>query len=232
MAVDMGPSPEMYVKSLFELARGRTPVPISALAGRLGHSVVSATEMIHRLERHGLVTHQPYRGVRLTPAGAGHARTLLRRHRVWERFLTDELQLPWESVHDLACQLEHVVGEEVTEALDRRLGSPKTCPHGNVIPRPSTGPLPPGPTLADLQAGDEARLVAVHPESRSVLGYLARHGLRPGVVLRLESVEATDGLRLVRTSSGAVTFGPELAAHLRVQITQRAPAKSRTLPRR
>ena len=225
MAVEMGPSPEMYLKSLFELARGGAPVPISALADRLGHSVVSATEMVHRLQRRGMVAHQPYRGARLTPAGADHARALLRRHRLWERFLTDELQLPWESVHDLACQLEHAVGEEVTDALDRRLGSPATCPHGNPIPRTGAAASPSARSLADLQPGERANLVAVHPESGPVLTYLAQHGLVPGADVRLESIEPTDGLRVVRTAAGAVALGPELAARLRL-----APAAGERSP--
>ncbi|OGS01951.1 MAG: hypothetical protein A2V88_08480 [Elusimicrobia bacterium RBG_16_66_12] len=217
MAVEIGPSPEMYLKSLFELTRGHAPVPISALAERLGHSVVSATEMVHRLERRGLVAHEPYRGARLTSDGATHARTLLRRHRLWERFLTDELNLPWESVHDLACQLEHAVGEEVTEALDRRLGIPATCPHGNPIPRSGPTPAASARTLADMKPGEHAELEAVHPESGPVLAYLAQHGLRPGAAFSLESIEPTDGLRVIGVSSTRVAFGPELAARLRVR---------------
>jgi DtxR family Mn-dependent transcriptional regulator len=219
MAAEMGHSPEMYLKSLFELARGREPVPISSVASRLGHSVVSATEMIHRLERRDLVAHRPYRGVRLTAAGARYARALLRRHRVWERFLVDELDLPWESVHDLACELEHAVGEDVTDALDRRLGLPSTCPHGNPIPRAQTAPLATSTTLADLGASERARVAAVHPESGPVLAYLARHGLRPGAEVRVESIETIDGLRVVRTSTTKVTIGPELAARIRVEKT-------------
>jgi DtxR family transcriptional regulator, Mn-dependent transcriptional regulator len=221
MTVEMGPSPEMYLKSLFELARDGAPVPISALASRLGHSVVSATEMVHRLQRRGMVAHLPYRGARLTPAGADHARALLRRHRLWERFLTDELQLPWEAVHDLACQLEHAVGEDVTDALDRRLGSPATCPHGNPIPAPGAGSQPASDSLADLLPGDEATIASIHPESGSTLSYLAQHGLTPGAHVRLESIEPTDGLRMIRTLTGTVAIGPELAARLRMAPSAR-----------
>src|SRR4030065_2515128 len=128
------PSPEMYLKSLHELAVGEEPVPISALAERLGHNVVSSTEMIHRLEGRGLVAHHPYHGVQLTPIGAEHARALVRRHRLWERFLTDMLGLDWDTVHTLACELEHAVGDEVTEALDQRLGGPPPRPPGTPPP--------------------------------------------------------------------------------------------------
>ena len=137
MATSIGPSPEMYLKSLWELSSDGEPVGIASVAARLGISPVSASEMIHRLEERQLVQYQRYRGVRLTRLGWEHARSLIRRHRLWERFLADELGLPWESVHDLACELEHAVGAEVTEALADRLGQPSTCPHGNPIPTAS-----------------------------------------------------------------------------------------------
>jgi len=117
-------SPEMYLKSLWELSAGGERVGIATVAARLGTNPVSASEMIQRLEKRHLVEHQRYRGVRLTRPGRDHARALIRRHRLWERFLADELSLPWEGVHDLACELEHSVGAEVTEALADRLGHP------------------------------------------------------------------------------------------------------------
>ena len=62
-------SAEMYLKTVSELAGPDALAQISALADRLGVSAVSATEMVHRLQEHGLVAHQPYRGVALTENG-------------------------------------------------------------------------------------------------------------------------------------------------------------------
>jgi DtxR family Mn-dependent transcriptional regulator len=101
----IGPSPEMYLKSLFELSAADEPVSVAAVAGRLGVTPVSASEMIHRLERGHLVVHRRYRGVHLTTGGRSHAVALIRRHRLWECFLHGELGLPWETVHELACDL-------------------------------------------------------------------------------------------------------------------------------
>jgi len=152
----IGPSPEMYLKSLFELSPADEPVSIAAVAGRLGVTPVSASEMIHRLERGRLVVHRRYRGVHLTSGGRRHAVGLIRRHRLWECFLHTELGLPWESVHDQACELEHAATDEVTEALAARMDHPGSCPHGNPIPdrqqqlQPQTT-LP----LTELETGDE-----------------------------------------------------------------------------
>jgi DtxR family Mn-dependent transcriptional regulator len=218
MPVEMGPSPEMYLKSLFELAVDGEPVPISALAGRLGHNAVSSTEMIHRLERMGLVSHHPYRGVSLTPQGADHARALVRRHRLWERFLFDELGMAWEEVHPLACQLEHAVGDEVTDALDHRLGRPAECPHGNPIPRGSS-PSNGQETLLDQSPGDCVELAAVHPETQDVLAYLQRQGIRPGIALQIEVVDRERRTAVVRTATGWVALPGDVAARLRVRLS-------------
>lgn len=215
--MEIGPSPEMYLKSLYELAVDEEPVPISALAGRLGHNVVSSTEMVHRLEGRGLVSHQPYHGVRLTPRGAEHARALVRRHRLWERFLFDELGLGWDHVHTLACQLEHAVGDEVVEALDQRLGQPEACPHGNPIPRSPARSSTDGETFSDLAPGDSAELEAVHPETEDVLTYLARQGIQPGTVLHVEAVDPERRGAVVRTDTGWVPLPPDVTSRLRVR---------------
>jgi DtxR family transcriptional regulator, Mn-dependent transcriptional regulator len=207
----------MYLKSLHELAVGDEPVPISALAERLGHNVVSSTEMIHRLEGRGLVAHHPYHGVQLTPAGAEHARALVRRHRLWERFLFDMLGLEWGAVHTLACELEHAVGDEVTEALDQRLGRPTRCPHGNPIPGASADPLEPSESLAEVEPGEPTEVMAVHPETENVLGYLARHDLQPGSAVTVESFDPASRSAVIRTSTAWVPLPPDVTSCLRVR---------------
>jgi DtxR family Mn-dependent transcriptional regulator len=72
--------------------------------------------------------------VLLTPAGEKIASALVRRHRIWERFLTDMLDVPEDMVHPVAGQLEHAAPELVTERLAALLGQPDCCPHGSTIP--------------------------------------------------------------------------------------------------
>jgi DtxR family Mn-dependent transcriptional regulator len=207
----------MYLKSLYELTVDDQPVPISALAERLGHNVVSSTEMVHRLEGRGLVSHLPYQGVRLTGAGADHARALVRRHRVWERFLFDELGLGWEAVHRLACELEHVVGDEVTDRLDRRLGQPEVCPHGNPIPRGGNGQSDQAEGLHRLAVGQTAEVMAVHPETADSLAAASRAGLIPGARLRVESVDPESRAVLVRTLTSWASLPPDVAGRILVR---------------
>lgn len=220
MADGIGPSPEMYLKTLYELSTGDGPVSIAAVAARMSVSPVSASEMIHRLEERRLVRHRRYHGVTLTRSGSDHARALIRRHRLWECFLHEQLGLPWQAVHDLACELEHAAPDAVTEALDRRMGSPATCPHGNLIPPAEAHGRPAalhGKPLTALSDGDTGTFVSVHPETAQDLEYLARHGFLPGTEFLLERIEVTDRLRVMRHAGGTIVIGPSLAENLRVR---------------
>ncbi len=220
MGKSIGPSPEMYLKSVYELSPGSERVQVSAIASRLGVSPVSASEMIHRLADRRLMNYRRYRGARLTELGKAYARGLIRRHRLWERFLYDDLGLPWDAVHDLACELEHAAPDEVTDALAARLGRPLRCPHGNPIPEPDgTTAVDAGRPLSEMVEGESASLLAIHPETSETLGTLSRHQFFPGTTFSLERVEATDGLRILRWRGGTFTIGPALAAQLLIEPT-------------
>jgi DtxR family Mn-dependent transcriptional regulator len=210
--IGYGESAEMYLKSIHELQGEATIVPISSLAARLSITVVSATEMIHRLVDQGLVEHLPYKGVALTIGGLQSARAILRRQRLWECFLFERLQLPWERVYDLACKLEHAAGPEVMEALAIHLSEPTHCPHGNPIPS-KRGELeqPGGRPLSELEPGEHAVLRRVEPVDTSSLNLMAEHGMRPGKELELQSIEPVDGLRRIRLGDDQVVVGSQLA---------------------
>jgi DtxR family Mn-dependent transcriptional regulator len=211
-------SAEMYLKTIAELTEPGKLVTISSIAERMGISPISATEMIHRMENKGLLKHEPYRGVSLTKTGRRIAMATLRRHRLWERFLVDALGLPWEEVHEMACDLEHAAGAEVTEALNTYLGEPDRCPHGNRIPEASKDTsLAADSQLDQLSAGEDALVSRIQPESPSVLRRLASSGIRPGSRIRVRAIEPFDGRRAIDTPEGAVTLGPKLAAHVHIE---------------
>lgn len=210
-------SVEMYLKTLANLGGAGGPVPIAQLAERLAITPVSANEMIQRLVREGLVGHQPYKGVVLTQAGRQLAGSVIRRERLWERFLADHLGLEWARVHEWACQLEHATAPEVSEALDAFLNYPATCPQGNPIPRGEADLRPEaGGRLSDLLPGQSARLAAFEDESAEVLTYLERRGLRPGAVVTVTELGPRQGPLTLRTAGQEVTLGLNLAATVRV----------------
>jgi len=217
--IGYGESAEMYLKSIYELMDGSQVVPISVLAERLGITVVSVTEMVHRMQDQGLVEHVPYKGVMLTHEGRLSACAILRRQRLWECFLFEKLELPWDRVYDLACKLEHAAGPEVTEALAAHLEEPDRCPHGNIIPSAQGEVIPSKDRpLKDLQVGEQAMLRRVDPSGTASMTYLAEHGLVPGMIVTLEALESIDELRTLSTGSGNVVVGRQLAAQIYVEV--------------
>ncbi len=210
---------EMYLKSICELEITENPVAISHLAQRLGISSPSAIEMVKRLAEQDLATHTPYKGVELTAKGRKRAYQIIRRHRLWERLLTDKLGLPWEAVHDFACRLEHATAPEVTTALAEFLGHPATCPHGNPIPD-AEGNLVKLETvpLADLTIGQSARLVSIAYEETILLDYLAKRGFFPETILTVEDIAPFQGPLMIRLNDRLEALGREIAARIFVQV--------------
>ena len=126
------PAFEEYCECIFELDEDDVAVIQARIAERLLISRPAVSVMIRRLEAEGLITTDT--AIRLTPAGQALAQSVVRRHRLAERFLTDMLGLSWADAHHEAGKWEHVMSDAVEKALDRVLGSPTTCPHGNPIP--------------------------------------------------------------------------------------------------
>ena len=218
--IPIGESVEMYLKTIAELANLREFVPITSIAERLGISTVSASEMIHRLQDHGLLQHTPYKGVQLTNRGVHKANNVIRNHRLWEIFLVDKLGFTWESVHEHACRLEHAVSDEVVKALDRYLEYPKICPHGNPIPdAEGTMPGMTGEQLLNIGVGESGVILRILPndEYDVLCTYLAARGIKPGEKLTVEEIAPFDGPISVRLSEQVHALGRNIARQIVVR---------------
>lgn len=182
------PVVEDYLKAIWTLQQTESPVSTSRIAERLGLTSAAVTAMVKRLAENGLLRHEPYYGVRLTPAGELAGLRIIRRHRVLELFLTETLGYDWDRVHDEAERLEHAASDELIERLARLLGEPERDPHGAAIPTAEGEvDLAVYPSLADLQAGESVRIVEVRVHEPEQLRYLGSLDLYPGT--RVEVVE-------------------------------------------
>jgi DtxR family Mn-dependent transcriptional regulator len=177
---------EDYLKTIYELERVGAPATTNDIALRLAISPASVSGMMRRLADQGLITHEPYRGVRLTSGGRDAALRTLRRHRILECYLTEVLGYPWDRVHDEAEQLEHTASEELIERMAAALGDPVQDPHGAPIPtrdgRVEESTLR---NLAEMGQGERLRVRRVQDENAERLRYLAELGIRPGALVRV-----------------------------------------------
>jgi len=211
-------SAEEYLEAIYKLGEEGQPVALSTLAECLEISSVSANEMVRKLVERKLVLYEPYKGVSLTPAGQAKALAVIRRHRLWERLLTDVLDLSWDQVHEEACRLEHATSPLVEGRLAQLLGEPKTCPHGHPMPT-AEGEMAveAGCPLAELTAGQRARVLRVPEGDDALLRYLATLGLKPQVTVQVEVAAPFQGPLTVQVGEARHVLGRELASQIVVR---------------
>jgi DtxR family Mn-dependent transcriptional regulator len=217
-----GENTEMYLKTLIELAADREVVPVTGLAERLGISTVSASEKVRRLQDQGFVEHLPYKGVSLTEAGLKRANTVLRRHRLWERFLVDHLHIEWEHAHDAACRLEHATSREISERLAVFLGEPETCPHGNPIPgAEASSSTAKGMRLAEIDEPVEFVVESIFPESTQLLEQMVVLGILPGTICEIIAVGKDGHPMRVNLGGRTIQIPDKIADHLYIRQAER-----------
>jgi DtxR family transcriptional regulator, Mn-dependent transcriptional regulator len=213
---------EDYAKAIFALARrDEATVGTSALAERLGVSPGTVTAMLKRMAEMGLVEHEPYRGVALTPAGERVALEVIRHHRLIEAYLAEALGMPWDRVHAEAEVLEHYISEELEERMAAALGDPSHDPHGDPIPdrKLALAPEGEGIALSNLEPGQGGVFSRVSDSDPEMLRYLDRRGVRPGAEITVREREPFGGALMIVVEGAAHAIGSELARRMVVSAS-------------
>jgi DtxR family Mn-dependent transcriptional regulator len=216
------PAVEDYSKAIYTLeTRADEPVSTNALAERLELTTGSVSGMLRKLDELGLISHVPYRGVRLTPEGRRVALEVIRHHRLLELYLAEALHMPWDRVHDEAEVLEHVLSEELEALIAAKLGHPTIDPHGDPIPNAELE-LEERPThsLESLAPGDEGTFVRVSDADPEMLRYLAGQGILPGQRIHVLERQPFGGPLLVSVDGRERTLGGGLLGAMRVDLNR------------
>jgi DtxR family Mn-dependent transcriptional regulator len=212
---------EDYAKSIYSLQQraGGAPVSTNALAERCGVTPASASAMLKKLAERGLVIHEPYHGVRLTPAGERLALEMLRHHRLLELYLAEHLDVPWDRVHEEAEALEHVLSEDLEARIAAKLGNPTRDPHGDPIPdRDLIIHERETEALSTLAPGASGRFVRVSDSDPEMLRYLAERGIAIGDHCVVSARQPFDGPLTVRFGDAEHVLGGKLAEAMRVEL--------------
>ncbi len=188
---------EEYLEAIYKRQKIETPVSTSALAKDLNVSLPAVTDMLLRLENEGLIEYKANKGAVLTPHGNERAISVVRRHRLWERFLTDILGLKWDKVHHEACRLEHATSPETERRLASLLGDVDTCPHGYPIPDKNGNikdqDISP---LSEFEPGQSACILTIAEEAPKLLRNIDRLGLRPKTIVTVAKKDDDGSLEL------------------------------------
>ena len=189
----MTPHKEDYLKVIMELGGDKQLVNNKQIGQALSVSAASVTEMSVKLLKDGLISHIPYQGVQITDKGQLIANKLIRKHRLWEVFLSEKLDFNWDEVHDEAELLEHVSSDRLIDSLDAYLGFPKYDPHGGVIPdKEGRTAVYESKPLIELEVGSRFIIREVD-DDQEFLAYLLNKDVKLSVPYLLTNVEPYEG---------------------------------------
>ncbi|MDO5740626.1 MAG: metal-dependent transcriptional regulator [Ornithinimicrobium sp.] len=185
-----------------------SPTTIKGLADRFGTTAAAASATVKRLVGQGLLVHEPYGPILLTPAGEHLALMMVRRHRLIETFLVEHLGYSWDEVHDEAETLEHAASDLMMERIDALLGHPVVDPHGDPIPtRAGVVSYPAGARRLSEATPGEHRVTRIADDSSELLSRLDSTGVGRGAVV---TVVAQDGAgTIVRIGDRELVLTPE-----------------------
>jgi DtxR family Mn-dependent transcriptional regulator len=218
------PAMRRYAAEIYRLQQDHDPVPLSLLGETVDTSAQAISRMVRRLGQAGFLTHEPYRGVRLTQDGERIAMPALRRHRLVEVFLVRVMEYDWASAHELSDVFERGLNEEIEDRIDRLTGYPTRCPHGEPIPsKDGVMPVVKDVPLPEVPSGSNCVISRVRTHDVDKLRYIAELGLVPGTAFHLLSCAPFSGPLRLQVPPHDPVIGYELASSLWVEVTKLGP---------
>ena len=166
-----------YLQTIFWLHEASLPITGANIARAMQLSAPTVHEMVGRLEKDGFITRAADKLISFTPEGLEQAESVVRRHRLIERFLTDVLNIPWDDVHEEAERMEHAMSPNIEAGMLKAIGNAKTCPHGHPI---EPGTRIEGVPLGDTEEGAKVTVLRFENEAEDLLHLFKREGLEPG----------------------------------------------------
>jgi DtxR family Mn-dependent transcriptional regulator len=220
---------EDYLQLIYLLEREGEDVIAARLKERKGVSAPTVWATVKRLERDGLISIAQGHRIHLTPEGTNLAESIIRRHMLAERLLTDILKLDWADVHDEAHRMEHAISPLIERQILQLLGNPTTCPHGNALPGYDDLLRKQSVPLGRSREGDMVvvnNILETAEDDAALMHYLERNHLTPGERLQIDEVSTPNAtVKLTRQDDGVqVVVGMSVAELILVRSVEAAVA--------
>jgi DtxR family transcriptional regulator, Mn-dependent transcriptional regulator len=213
-------SEENYIKAIYHLQKAEGMVTTNELASQLATKPASVTDMLKKLKKKKLLHYERYQGFKLSEEGRSIALSIVRKHRLWEYFLVEKLQMGWDEVHEIAEDLEHINSPLLIEKLDAFLEFPKFDPHGDPIPDiHGRMEILSQVNLIDLEMNRQAEVCAVGSQSAELLELLKHRNIGIGTRLEIRKKFSFDhSLEIKVQGKPAFTISQQLAQSLFVKF--------------
>lgn len=213
-------SSENFIKAIYNLIQktGESRISTNALADVLQIKAPSVTDMAQRLEESGFVDYVKYRGVALTLKGHELALRILRRHRLIELYLVNELGYQLHEVHAEAEVLEHHVSDRFIETIAHKLGDPDLDPHGDPIPdRDGMMIVRDLQPLSELPLYTVATVARIGIEQDEMLKLILQKGLCLGAQVTLLAHTPTDETFTISVLGVETVISQQVAMYVMVE---------------
>lgn len=206
---------EDYLKVIYKLESEGKGASTTRIANAMDVSSASATNMIKRLAKMGLVDYQSYKGASLTKSGEKIALEVIRHHRLLELYLLEVMGYSWDEVHDEAEKLEHHISEQFEDKIAELLDNPTHDPHGDPIPSkdgimPDMKDVP----LSDASPDSTYLVSRIRNQDPELLRYLERIDLLPGTKVTVKEKAPFSGPITILLEENKQVIGRELAEHI------------------
>ena len=212
-------SKENYIKAIFHLQQETETVTTNALAKATHTSAASVTDMLKKLKIQKVLQYERYKGVKLTAEGKKIALLIIRKHRLWEFFLVEQLKFGWDEVHEIAEELEHITSKQLIDRLDDFLGNPQADPHGDPIPD-RNGKLPDVEQIAlnQLPTHTIATVNSIGNQSAEMMELLQHNHIKIGTRLEIKKKFSFDeSMEIKIRNTPAFIISSFLASNLYVK---------------
>ena len=159
---------------------------LESLAGTMGLRPSLVLSLVEDLQGAGWIE-STAAGIALTESGERRALQVVRAHRLWERHLSDDANMPMAKLHQAAERAEHSLSRQQVAELDAHLGHPEHDPHGDPIPS-SDGTITAlnAVSLNEWPVGKPALIAHLEDEPQAVFRKILSANLRPRQVVRVK----------------------------------------------
>ncbi len=125
---NLSASLEDYLEAILNLAGRSNVIRSRDIAAALGVSKASVNAALTNLSKAGLVIHERYSYVELTPEGRRLAQSIQNRHDTLFRFLTEILGIDPKIAAEDACKIEHSISPQTLKKITKFIKFVETCP--------------------------------------------------------------------------------------------------------
>ena len=212
-------SKEDYLSTIYKYRDTDGAIKANKIADKLSISNAAVTDMLKKLAKDGYINYEKYKGINLTDNGEEYAKSMVRRHRIWELFLHQVVGMPWDKVHDEANRLEHSASDELISRMEEMLDFPEFDPHGDPIPA-KDGSVPKQKKsipLIKLSKNKTGIVTRVNDFDNSFLKYIARIGIDLNKKILIKDIFDFDKSMLIEIDDNEIIISSTIAANIFVE---------------